>query len=246
MKTMMKHRKNFLYLVFCGVFSALVVLHPGYADDDDTGCQYFSPAFVLCSVHSHNVGYTSSGKPANPTESEQVAAMNEVIALKSTVIAQQLKKQYDALNAVIKRFKTQLEKAVLKSKMELITGDTSSSSGYGSSSSSYSSGGGLAGAEDCAFATYERVFDCLGRNMRLIQQEADRNLTNARKQLEKDIMVMDDEKLCESDGSCNKVCKDGITTKDNIKKCAATLYRRVSQRSEENENERMRSRYGGK
>lgn len=212
---------------------------------DDSGCRYFSPAFVLCSVHSHNIGFKDGDKPSNPSESEKIADMNEVIAYKSTVIAQQLKKQYDALNSVIKRFKTQLEKAILTSKMELVTGSSSSSSGYVGSSSN-GNNTGLARAQDCAFETYEKVYDCLASNMRLIQQEADNDLNRARKQLEKDIEVMDAEGLCD-DKNTEKVemctCNSTVS-KNDVKKCAAAFYRKASKAQDDNEINRRRGLYG--
>jgi hypothetical protein len=233
---MIKHKKNFLYLMFCGVFATSVVLRPGYADYNE-GCQSFSPAFVLCSVHSHNIGYVKQGKPANPNESEQITDMNEVIALKSTVIAQQLKKQYDALNAVIKRFKTQLEKAVLVSKMELITGETSSSSGYGGSYSSGNSGG-LANAQDCdMLADISQVYDCIIGNLQKVKAAAASDTSNARKQLGKDIDSADGMSLCYTDDAktrttctsqvedCKKAAKNG--TRQDIEKCAQKLAQRL-------------------
>ncbi|MBO4683204.1 MAG: hypothetical protein J5611_01325 [Alphaproteobacteria bacterium] len=236
--------------MFKYIFAVLLVMSPvaSHAAYDDTGCTTFSPAFVLCSVHSHNIGMTendNSTRPANPESSEHIADMNEVIAYKSTVIAQQLKKQYDALNSVIKRFKTQLEKAILTSKMELVTGSSSSSSGYVGSSSN-GNNTGLARAQDCAFETYEKVYDCLASNMRLIQQEADNDLNRARKQLEKDMEVMDAEGLCD-DKNTEKVemctCNSTVS-KNDVKKCAAAFYRKASKAQDDNEINRRRGLYG--
>lgn len=207
---------------------------------DDSGCTYFSPAFVLCSVHSHNVGHVTEGgasQPSNPIASDQITDMNEVIALKSTVIAQQLKKQYDALNAVIKRFKTQLEKAVLVSKMELITGETSSSSGYGGSYSSGNSGG-LANAQDCdMLADISQVYDCIIGNLQKVKAAAASDTSNARKQLAKDIESADGMSLCYTDDAKTRTtctsqvgdCKNPVknSTRQDIEKCAQKLAQRL-------------------
>lgn len=231
------------------LFCILAVVLPTAvrADYDDDNCRFFNPAYALCSVHSYNIGAILDGKPANPTDAEQISEMNEIIAMKATVIAQQMKQQYDFLNATIKRFKTQLEKAVLTSKMEILTGTSATGS---SSSSASSSNNGLSNAEDCAFETYDRVFDCLAKNMRLIQQEVDKNQNAARKQLENDIKVMNNENLCkdepkEDDNDCNKISAcNNLTTKNDIKTCAAALYRKTSKKSDEEETKRRRSLYG--
>ena len=142
-------------LLCVAVLGFPLVAHADYDDD----CAFFNPAYALCSVHSHNIGFSDeqTGAPANPTDAEQIAEMNEVIALKATVIAQQMKQQYDFLNATIKRFKTQLEKAVLTSKMEILTG--TSASGSSGSAGSSSSGNGIATATDCSLIEYDKVFD---------------------------------------------------------------------------------------
>lgn len=245
---MIKHRKNFLHLVFCGIFAALVVLRPGYADYDDSDCQAFSPAFVLCSVHSHNVGYesgTSDHKPANPTAAEQVADMNEVIALKATVIAQQLKKQYDALNSVIKRFKTQLEKSVWQSKIEIVTGTSSSDSGGASGSA----GAGLAGAQDCDMVTdMGLVYDCIIGNLQKVQGSNDTKA--ARAQLIKDIEVANGLGLC-FDGDKSAVCysdadKTAIKSQGSkdIKNKATDFSRKLRSAKNTYNNNLSRNRYG--
>jgi hypothetical protein len=86
MKTKMK--------IFNVIFCMLICLAPAVLRADDvTECGYFNPAFGLCSVHSHNIAALDSTTklPINPTKSEETAQMNEVIAMKSTIIAQQLK-----------------------------------------------------------------------------------------------------------------------------------------------------------
>lgn len=129
--------------IFAVIFGVLMFWTPvvAHATTVDAECAVFNPAFALCSTHAHNVAFKADGLPANPTNAEDIAYMNEVIALKSTVIAQQLKEQYDALNAIIKRFKTQLEKAVLTSKIEVLTGNSASGNSGGGASGSYNNNG---------------------------------------------------------------------------------------------------------
>lgn len=215
---------------------------------EDIECGYFNPAFGLCSVHSHNVKYVdnTTGMPTNPTKSEDVALMNEVIALKSTVIAQQLKEQYDQLNAIIKRFKTQLEKAVLTSKIEVATGNAASGN---NSSGSYSSSGGtsIAGASDCmTYSGSSNIGSCLMTNSALITNVANSDTSTAKKQLANDLYVADMYGLCrvdkEGEYCCNQVQIDANSTdksraitqkvsglnKNQIISCAQTMRAKIS------------------
>lgn len=202
MKTKMK--------IFNIIFGVLLCLAPVALRADDIECGYFNPAFGLCSTHSHNIAYIdgATNLPANPDKSEDVAQMNHIIALKSTVIAQQLKDQYDALSVIIKRFKTQLEKAVLVSKIEVLTGNTASENSNGSSSGSGTgSNKGLPNAEDCSSMDYDKIFDCLKGNLQKVRAAATSDTTNARYQLDKDVTIMDMYTMC---GGKNKLpCSTG-------------------------------------
>lgn len=91
---------------------------------------YVIPALALCSTHVYNIGKTQ-----NDIDSSERADMSEVIALKTTVITQQLYKQYEYLESIVKRLKTQLKKAVLTTKAEVASGVSSSSSSQSSSGS---------------------------------------------------------------------------------------------------------------
>lgn len=192
--------------IFNVMLLSVLCLMPVAGRGDDIDCGYFNPAFGLCSTHSHNIGFLDGEThlPANPTKSEEVAQMNDVIALKSTVIAQQLKEQYDALNAVIKRFKTQLEKAVLTSKIEVLTGNAASGN-TGGGSSSASSDKGLANANDCSLVEYDKVFDCLMGNLQKVQQVATSDTTNARYQLDKDLNIINMYSMCTKQDGNNTV-----------------------------------------
>lgn len=210
-------------------------------------CPFFSPALALCSVHAYNVGDAE-----NPTDVGRATDIEDVIALKSTFMVQQLKQQYDELNAVIKRFKTQLNKAVLTSKIEVLTGNTSSSSNS-SSGGSNSNNNGLANANDCSFVEYDKVFDCLMGNLQKIQMAADTDLTNARKQLEKDWTIINNYKMCTSGSGNNKqqidcTCNNNrvqlsnmnstLRSKADLTSCATYLYQQVNvfKSSQRNQN----------
>lgn len=239
--------KKLLRIVVMVVVCGMTAGAYAYIDeDDDDDCQYFLPAYALCTIHAYNVGLEK-----NPTDSSQIAEMNEVIAMKSTLIAQQMKQQYDALNAMVKRFKTQLEKAVLTSKMEVLTGQTSSSSSGGSSSSS-AGNNGLANAEDCdAVINQSDIYDCLTRNMSKISQASEKDTTNARKQLVIDYGIAVDYQVCEGEpdnkcGDCTAFEKDarGYGNKNDIKKCVTQLSRKIKQAKNKFENDNAKSRSG--
>lgn len=234
MKTKMK--------IFNVIFCMLICLAPAVLRaDDDTECGYFNPAFGLCSVHSHNIAALDSTTqlPINPTKSEETAQMNEVIAMKSTIIAQQLKEQYDQLNAVVKRFKTQLEKAVLTSKIEVLTGNAASGNSGGGASGSYNNNG-LANAEDCYAVEEANVYDCFSRNLAKISQAVDNDLTGARKQLNNDINIMIAYDIKAEAGNCD----NGLSSKNNIKKCVQHLQVRVRRAKTKFDNENAQARWG--
>ncbi len=98
--------------------------------EGDDVTPYVIPELALCSTHVYNIG-----KYSNDLSSVDRADMNEVIALKTTVITQQLYKQYEYLESIVKRLKNQLKKAVLTTKAEVASGVSSSSSSQSSSGS---------------------------------------------------------------------------------------------------------------
>lgn len=243
MKTKMKIFKVVLLSVLC--------LMPVAGRGDDIDCGYFNPAFGLCSTHSHNIGFLDGKKhlPANPTKSEEVAQMNEVIALKSTVIAQQLKEQYDELNAIIKRFKTQLEKAVLTSKIEVLTGNAASgNSGGGASASGSYNNNGLANAEDCYAVSQENAYDCVSRNLSKISSAAENDITNARKQLSNDLAIMKGYDMCGTgvdclDNACSKSSVNNMN-KTTIQSCVKSLQLKLRNAKSKFDQENAKARGG--
>lgn len=255
--------------IFNVVFGVLICLAPvGARAAGDFECGYFNPAFGLCSTHSHNIGAMDdkTNLPVNPTKSEETAQMNDVIALKSTVIAQQLKEQYDALNAVIKRFKTQLEKAVLTSKIEVLTGNTASGNSGGGSSGSYSSSGGvvIAGASDCmTYSGSSNVGSCLMTNSAIIVNAANSDTGSAKKQLANDLYVADMYGLCNVNTDAPQCCSQvniakeasdkakAITQKVNgfnknqIISCAQTMRAKISTSLEDKQRQNNRNNQSG-
>ncbi len=83
---------------------------------------YVDPVFALCDTHAWNAGIE---KNDSITTSEEREKMNEIIALKTTVIAQQMYKQYATLEQMIKQLKIMLEKEVLKTSVQVASGTSS-------------------------------------------------------------------------------------------------------------------------
>ena len=119
--------KNIFAKIFVtGVMLGCVLVMPVWAAAsngcDDYDNDSINPEVALCTVHAYNIG-----DGANPNYSRR-SEMQEVIALKTTIIAQQMYKQYEYLEAMIRRLKTQLEKATLTASLQA-AGAKSSSDG---------------------------------------------------------------------------------------------------------------------
>lgn len=165
---MKKSMLKFLLSV-CAVVIAVSVA-PAFAATN--GCEEeandaIAPEFALCSTHVYNIGMTE-----NP-DSAGRALMQEVIGKKTTVITQQMYKQYQQMESMLRRFKTQLEKAVLKNKFKMAGAkdedddDSSSGGGY----TSKDTGIYIGGAQDCSrlYSTKE-MLDCYRSNLDTIER----------------------------------------------------------------------------
>ena len=166
--------QGLLVAAICGILVAGPVRAAGDGCEDEKNDR-ITPELALCSVHAYNIGSSS-----NPTGADK-QLMKEIIALKTTVITQQMNKQYEYMEAMIRRFKTQLEKAVLTTKLQAAgaaptsgSGTTSGGGSYGGAYGNMAGGAannGLATAEDCmnTYASTADVMQCLLRNVSKIQ-----------------------------------------------------------------------------
>ncbi|MDR2412883.1 MAG: hypothetical protein LBD50_01580 [Rickettsiales bacterium] len=115
----MKTKNRFFYETLRrGAFAVLCLAPCALFAATDTSCDderndFINQRLALCSTHVYNIGASQ-----NPESLEVRQTMNEVVALKTTIMTQQIKKQYDALETTVKRLKTQLEKAILTASME--------------------------------------------------------------------------------------------------------------------------------
>ena len=183
----MKLAKIVFFRFVLGVASVVFVA-PTFAGN---GCEKEAnnrivPELALCSTHVYNI----AGKK-NPTGADKTY-MRDIIALKTTVMMQQMNKQYEYLETMIRRLKTQLEKAVLTTSLE--AKGASSGAGAASTGGSYKSDDKyrvLAATENCMQkGTLDSAVSCIQSNVRIVMNAVDSgDTTNARKQLEKDLEV---------------------------------------------------------
>lgn len=184
--------KNRSILLSCLLLATLVVgncfaASNGCEDEDNDAIH---PELALCSTHVYNIGETT-----NPKDEAERQYVKEVVALKTTVMTQQMYKQYEYLESMIKRFKTQLEKAVLTTKLQSAGAGTdsssSSSSGASSSVKNKNSYVILDSAKDCNLESgTESVLQCVLSNVSMVLSAVDEGKNaEARRQLQKDIEV---------------------------------------------------------
>ena len=127
---------------------ALIVSMPVFAAEngcDNPDNDAIAAELALCSTHAYNIGDIK-----NPTGADK-ELMNDVVAMKTTVITQQMYRQYEQMESMLRRLNTQLEKAVLN--MKLKKAGASSDDDGGSSSSSWRSDNKnihISGARDCS------------------------------------------------------------------------------------------------
>ncbi len=154
---------------------------------------------ALCSTHAYNVGWDK-----NPDTATDKQLMRDVVALKTTVMTQQMNKQYEYMDAMLRRFKTQLEKAILTTKLQAAGATTTTTSGTGGTSGGGVSVGGtsnaritnvtLDGAQNCAsILDYAELINCLSSNYTLIYEATNTGQTvsnEARKQLITDFKIL--------------------------------------------------------
>lgn len=184
----MKTLKN----IFIVLLVLLVCALPAFADN---GCENddndaIVAELALCSTHAYNIGETE-----NPTGADK-ELMRDVIAMKTTLITQQMYRQYEQMESMLRRLKTQLEKAVLTTGLEAkgASSSGSSSSSGGSSFKSDDRNIHLYGAKNCNEELLPSdVMKCLNNNMNTISNatgNADDVSLEAAKQLANDFTLL--------------------------------------------------------
>lgn len=220
-----------------------------YKEDKSEDCAYVHPTFAVCDTHVYNTWKISNNQIKGATERQE---MNDIIAAKITVISQQMYKQYEYLNATLRRLKTQLSKFVLTAQLQMAGAQSDGSSGNASGSSYRDNDKAvvLAGAENCSNKTnQESAYSCLQNNISLIITNADSNSQQACKQLRSAMNDAVTWKVLTSFDALKSVdgdsCKTLKTTcnKKLVKPCAQALNVEVSikrdNRQQNNQNMRV-------
>ena len=174
-----------------------------WSNEENSSCPYINSAYAICDVHKRNGGTI--------TDSNEI---KEILGLKTTVLSQQLYKQYAYLDATIRRLEIQLKKAMIKVNLDVAAGtDSSSSSGGGSANTQF---------EDCGAKGREEKLYCLKQHYSKISAEIEAKRCKAVKaQLAKDL------KLANGDTGKknNSACYDQKTiTNDNCSDCLQELF----------------------
>ena len=164
------------------------IISPLYADDDngcgDSSNNFITPELALCSSHVYNIGKTQ-----NDGNEADRQVMRDVVALKSTVMMQQMYKQYEFLEGTLNRLKTQLKRELLTTKLEAVGASSGSSM---STSSSVSVNTGITGVENCRnVGTTSEVMNCLSRNLNRISAAINNSsLSDAKRQIDTDFTTL--------------------------------------------------------
>lgn len=179
--------------------------------------------------------------------------VQEVVRLKTTVLSQQLYKQYEYLNATLRRLKTQLEKAVLTSNLEAAGAKSSSSSGLLGANGSDDKTIHLPGASNCMnFSGYDEAYRCLQNNINLIINNANgSNYKNACKQLQVTMFaaqsILSANSQTNYTGNCTGITASATTRscpvsdKNAVVQCAQALN--IAVMNEKREQERQDRQY---
>ena len=206
---------------------------------DNENNDRINPEIALCSTHVYNIGETT-----NPASESDKQLMRNVVALKTTVMTQQMYKQYEYLETMIRRFKTQLEKAVLTTKLQAAGADSSSAgstsySGVGTSSSGAINRNSYAvidGASDCNLVMDKlEALQCVQGNLSVVLSAINnRKVSEAGNQLKKDVEVLKAWDITPT--GCNYISGESTvkTCFQNVRTKVATEIDKYKQKNRQN------------
>ncbi len=209
-------------------------------------CPFVSQTYAICDTHQYNFGLPANSE--HELDSEEKSGIKEIIGLKTTVISQQMYKQYEYLNATMRRLKTQLEKSVLLANLEAAGAKKEDGAGSASGSSSDDRRVKLPGAENCYNSTTPKTrLACLQQNINLIRSNLDTNKTNARKQLVETVKVanlvgFNETKLGKDDVGVKRCQDNKFNNKPGMQECLDALNVWVSQQLYDMEQDESRSK----
>ena len=158
--------KNKLLMFFFLMFGAGTAVAATNTCDQE-GYDFINPALALCEVHAYNIGDVT-----NPAASER-ELLREVIAMKTTVITKQMYRQYEQMESMLNRLKTQLEKAVLTNDLKVASGNTDDDGDGSSGGGTPVSGTFVVGAQDCRNKyQMDEALKCYEQNLATVQQQS--------------------------------------------------------------------------
>ncbi len=225
--------RNFYKYFICKLFAVvlLCVVNGSFANAAvsnaavSNGCEnddnsYINPMLALCNTHVYNIGGVENVDTAMERE-----LMNEVVAIKTTVITQQMKKQYDFLDATVRRLKTQLEKSVLQAKLEANGAQTDSGNNKNI----------VAQFENCSSYGLEQAAYCFQRNINKYETYISEKKINKSvfSQMETDCNLLELKLSKNTQETKCGICKDIKNTQTTINNCMNILRSYVASINDE-------------
>jgi hypothetical protein len=194
---------------------------------------YVDPTYALCNVHRYNL---ADEDIMNPTDAETKEKVRQNVALKTTVIAQQMYKQYVMVESMIKRLKIQLEKAVLNANLQ-VAGGTSSKSSDDSVKVEFS---------DCGGKSAENALNCVQSNYTKLKPFVDKGNSKrtVREQLYSDFRVLKAhlDKWPRSVDE-TKCIVENVKDKKTMKDCLDLIEEGITKLDKQITNEKSRQNY---
>lgn len=185
--------------------------------DDETN-SYIDPMYALCNVHAYNAKMDS-----NPEKSEDTENMKRIIGLKTTVITQQMYKQFVSIESMIKRLKIQLEKSALKASLQ--------AAGASSSSDDDEAGSGVNEFENCRSKFNKSdALSCLQSNYTKMSDYVGKGnvKTKIKKQMEDDCKVLELQGVKGNGFSCGVCQSSKLYNKQSMQDCLDMIMRGLS------------------
>ena len=193
----MKTLKNIFIVLLVLLVCALPAVADNGCENDDNDA--IVAELALCSTHAYNIAEIE-----NPTGANK-ELMRDVIAMKTTLITQQMYRQYEQMESMLRRLKTQLEKAVLTTGLEAKGASSSSSSSSGGSSfKSDDRNIHMAGVKNCLnYYQDSEILKCYEDNLNMIVNmsgNGDSVSSELKKQLVQDFCKLAGQKIGEGQG----------------------------------------------
>lgn len=193
---------------------------------------YVDPTYALCNVHRYNL---ADGDIMNPTEADTKEKVRQNVALKTTVIAQQMYKQYVMIESMIKRLKIQLEKAVLNANLQ-VAGGTSSKSSDDSVKVEFS---------DCGGKSAENALNCVQSNYTKLKPFVDKGNSKrtVREQLYSDFRVLKAHLDTWPSVDETKCKVENVKDKKTMKDCLDLIEEGITKLDKQITNEKSKQNY---